>query len=80
MKLIKVYWIDAASDSDWTEIDKAKKWGRKEEKCVSVGWLIEKNKTNIVIASSKGGKDYGDKIKIPVNSVNKIEELTETNS
>ena len=71
-KLVKIDWNDAESDPDWTELYKILEWGRKPCECTSYGLLIDKNKVNVVIASTKNGGDYSDLKKIPVKMVSKI--------
>ena len=75
-KLVKIDWNAAESDPDCTELDKVEKWGKKPCKCVSYGLLIDKNKVNVVIASTENENDYSDLKKIPVKTVTKIKWIT----
>lgn len=78
MKIVKVLWYDTASNNaGWKDEEMAKKWGREKTLIQSVGFLIEKNKFNLLISAmidpSKDEEDqYTDLQKIPVGTIIKI--------
>ena len=52
-----IHWVDANSSAEWTEIKKAKK--TKLSNCLSTGWLINKNTTEVTVMSDLTWDDDG---------------------
>jgi len=76
-KLVKVKWIDIFSEGVWKTIDEAKEWAKENDgTCYTTGWLLEKNKKYIIIASTKDDDNgevlFNDLSCIPINNVKKI--------
>lgn len=76
-KIVKIHWVDASSGNEWTDEGEVKKWGKKNHNCESVGFLIEKNKNNVIIGSMFGEGDYGTFQKIPKGCVKSVKRLYE---
>jgi len=74
-----IYWVDANSNSEWTEIKKAK--NTKLSICLSTGFLINKNSTEVTVMSDLtweddgSNKEGGNTTTIPMSNVIKIEKL-----
>jgi len=74
-----VHWVDANSTSEWCEISKAKK--TKLSTCVSTGWLINKNSTEVTLMSDLTWEDDGsikeggNNTTIPMSNVIQINKL-----
>jgi len=72
-----VYWVDANSNSEWISIKKAKK--TKLSICLSTGFLINKNSTEVTVMSDltwdddDSNKEGGSTTTIPMSNVIKIE-------
>lgn len=69
--LVIVEWEDIVSDSSWMDIREAKH--QKPYNCESIGYLIEKNKKNIVLVPnvSYAGLGFG-YVSIPIGCIKKI--------
>ena len=80
-KIVKVTWVDTASQSLWKGKKEVIEWGRKELICESVGYLIEKGKKQIIISAMKDIAEnprdswYNDHQKIPIGCVKRITHL-----
>ena len=74
-----IHWVDANSSAEWTEIKKAKK--TKLSNCLSTGWLINKNATEVTVMSDltwddDGSiKEGGNTTTIPMSNVIQINKL-----
>jgi len=74
-----VYWVDANSSAHWEEIYKTKK--TKLSTCVSTGFLITKNSTEVTVTSDLSWEDDGaikeggSSTTIPMSNVIKIEKV-----
>lgn len=74
-----IHWVDANSSAEWTEIKKAKK--TKLSICLSTGWLINKNATEVTVMSDltwddDGSiKEGGNTTTIPMSNVIQINKL-----
>lgn len=82
MKIYKIKWIDAISDSDWMTIENTKRWAKKNMNILStsVGYILESNKEYTIIAGSYDGSDhYGEKILIPKSLIVKQEVIHSEN-
>lgn len=74
--LVRVEWQDAESDSDgWTDIRQIT--DSPTRKVVSIGWLIKKEPTRLVLASDLGmnDTDCGRRLTIPRAWVDKLTTL-----
>jgi len=76
-KLVKVKWIDTFSEECWVDIKGAKKWAKEDDGvCNTRGWLLEKNKKYIIIATTKdnikGETMFHGLYCIPIYNVKKI--------
>ena len=73
MKIYAIYWRDAHTFGDWTDITESKKWAKEEydKPNISFGQLIEETKNYILIASSltKSKDLIGDITMIPKSLV-----------
>lgn len=56
MKLLLVEWLDSSSGRGWQTLDDVKKNAADPLFCRSVGWLVERNRKQITIASSLSGE------------------------
>ena len=73
MKIVKVTWIDTASNQEWKSAEATKKWGNEAMIIESIGFLIDKNKKHVVLSgmiASDG--DSGIQQRIPRGCVKKI--------
>lgn len=71
MKLVLIKWIDAVTaDHGWRSMDEVQKM--KPSKCQSVGWLLKKTATHVVLVSSIGEGDCDGDITIPVGMIKEI--------
>lgn len=61
--LVVIQWSDIKSSAGWEYEENAKQ--DKPAICISIGWLLEKNRTNIVIASDFGEGEWGSRTTIP---------------
>ena len=74
-----VYWVDANSNSSWENINKAKK--NKLSICLSTGFLITKNSTEVTVMSDLtweddgSNKEGGNTTTIPMSNVIRIEKI-----
>jgi len=71
-KLVMVFWIDICSAPEWqpkdnVELDPAP--------CISVGWIVKKDKDTLTIAADQNEGDFGSITTIPMSNVKKIKKL-----
>lgn len=75
-QMIKIYWVDSVEQSGWVKHDP-----NTVLECESIGYLIEKNDTRIVIAKNHGGHSdnpsWGSYMSIPICAVKRITVLME---
>lgn len=75
---VEVTWLDSCVDSGWHASDAA--FVRAAPSlCSSVGWLLERSKTQLVLAqsrtSSDEGEQYADVLTIPAAVVKRVRRL-----
>jgi len=71
--LVLVEWLDASARAGWTDLADAKDCPLAP--CMSVGFLIHKDKDRLVVVATVGTYAMGDRIAIPKPWVTKIEYL-----
>ena len=75
-KIVKVKWEDTVTNDNWATKENAVKWSKKDFICESVGFLMEKNKKHIILASMRGfNEDVSMSQKIPMGCVKSIKRL-----
>ncbi len=78
-KIVKIQWEDTSSNSGWRDRKFLKEWARKNTMCESVGFLVAKNKRNVILAAMKDMDkrftDYNDYHKIPRRCIKNIKIL-----
>lgn len=52
--LVLIEWIDSASTDHWREGDDLAKWADGECICMSVGWVVRRNRVTITVAGDRG--------------------------
>jgi len=77
MNLSTIVWRDIHSLSAWSSLEDCKKWAEHtwNTPCVTVGFILEKNKKYILVAATHDGAskaDYNDISLIPLSCVVKI--------
>ena len=72
-KIVKVIWNDAVARAGW-ELRKTLK-SLTPPRCVSVGFLISKNKKYVTLAQNFSKADVGEQISIPRAMIKKIKKL-----
>lgn len=77
MQLVEVYWIDSVAQSGWHYHDE---FGKEPLKCKSVGYLLSKTKTAVVLVQSQYDEiniipRYGEALVIPASCVRKLRNL-----
>ena len=71
--VLKIVWLDAVAESGWEENATTKKL--KLEECITVGFLIEKNKDSLIVASSVSKKENNARMCIPIKWIKSIKKL-----
>ena len=74
-KLVLVRWVDSYSNSNWRELDGAKKWGSVVFEVKSVGWLVDESDKHILLSGGYSNNETVHNLThIPkVNIIKKIE-------
>ena len=75
-KIIKVYWLDHASNSEWNTITELKKWAKERYNfaCSTIGTCIIDEKNYIVVSSENDGDEsLGNSTLIMKSCIKKIE-------
>ena len=77
LQLVKIKWLDISGHSEWSSIDEALHWAEKETGyCTTVGWILERNRQYLVVASTKADDDTVNDInKIPIKNILDITKL-----
>lgn len=71
--LVIVTWVDAATDSGWTDTDEAHDFTPPE--CMTVGYLVSDKPDHLVLAQTHGGNEMGNRWVIPRGMVSKIRQM-----
>jgi len=55
LDLVKVEWVDSCSNTrSWQTDEEIRDWGEDGSLCCTVGFLVQKNKNGLTLASSYG--------------------------
>ena len=73
LPLVKVYWKDTCTDDRWMDFKDAAR--EKSIACCNVGWLLRKDKKEIVLTSMRHSKRSGFYVPIPRGCVTAIRKL-----
>jgi len=73
--LIEMVWADATGDNGWDVADK--KEYEKEMLVLTIGFLVNHNDKNVVVASTIHGEEYGtnSRIIVPIGMIRHIREI-----
>ena len=73
IKITLVVWYDAVAETGWVNKEDAAK-NSKLDRCVSVGFLVDKNSERILLACTNSGNEYNAMINIPNTWIETIQE------
>tara|TARA_R110000787_G_scaffold167621_3_gene280558 strand:+ start:557 stop:811 length:255 start_codon:yes stop_codon:yes gene_type:complete len=73
VKVTLVVWYDAVAETGWIT-DTEAKTSCKLDKCVSIGYLVDKNQERILLACTKSDNQYNALINIPNAWIETIKE------
>lgn len=74
-KLVCVTWVDSCIPyGKWHDRSLGETY--KVTTCISVGWLVRKDKNSVVLAASFGPDQIGDVSAIPTSCIQRVEFLT----
>jgi hypothetical protein len=77
LHLVNIRWIDICGNHEWSDMNEIEDWAAKDTGyCDTVGWLLEKNRQYLLVASTKSDdENYNDINKIPIRNVLEINDL-----
>lgn len=78
--LLEVTWDDAFNNSRWFTQEDAEGWHDSPLRCVTIGWLVKKDKTGITLAHTVVGSpnvasDIGSPWHIPTGMIRKVRRI-----
>ena len=78
--LVKIKYQDICSNSEkWRDYGESLDWFLEEKEGIifTVGWLLEKNKTSVLLAGSwdKEENEFNDLTKIPLSCIKEVKKL-----
>ena len=74
IKIILVVWMDAVAGTGWIKLEDAKRDCQLSE-CVTIGYLIDRNKDRLLIACTKSENEYNAMINIPTAWVKETRDI-----
>jgi|TARA_R110000824_G_scaffold144235_1_gene312083 hypothetical protein len=74
IKIILVVWMDAVAETGWIKLEDAKRECQLSE-CVTIGYLIDRNKDRLLIACTKSENEYNAMINIPTAWVKETRDI-----
>ena len=74
IKIILVVWMDAVAETGSIKLEDAKRECQLSE-CVTIGYLIDRNKDRLLIACTKSENEYNAMINIPTAWVKETRDI-----
>ena len=73
--LVFITWVDAESANGWSSQSEVKAWAAKDAEVKDIGWIVERNKKQLVLCSQIGDSDLGNRTKIPLRWIRSIKKV-----